>query len=456
MVGTSSRVREAAAAMPPTEPFHLGGFLHQWYGKARHDLTPSHSRSLAMADLLALATPEERARWDGVQLDYASPRGASALRTLIAARYHGLGEDDVVCCAGAQESMACVARALLAEGDHAIVVIPLYQPLAWAVTDRVHATGVPMEDTLDIRRVAAAIRPQTRMVLINTPNSPTGATVDVATQADLVELCRQHGLWLVNDEVYRESVADPALLPPPIAVAYERGVSIGALSKAFGLPGLRVGWVASQDTALLAQVATAKSALSSCLAAPAEGRAQVALREEARPTAWRWMRGWRATPLCSSRTRRAAWHSLSRPTGVPRAQMPSPPGSSRPREHWCCPQGSGAPRSAPCPVAGYASAWASRTWRPGSPPLTTSWQASNSAHAVLTLAPGHRPPVRSRPARRVRVRPSGHTGPRTAGKRCALQSRQSRGERRRPLGTRLASVLPSAAHLPSCQAASPA
>ena len=282
MVGTSSRVREAAAAMPPTEPFHLGGFLHQWYGKARHDLTPSHSRSLAMADLLALATPEERARWDGVQLDYASPRGASALRTLIAARYHGLGEDDVVCCAGAQESMACVARALLAEGDHAIVVIPLYQPLAWAVTDRVHATGVPMEDTLDIRRVAAAIRPQTRMVLINTPNSPTGATVDVATQADLVELCRQHGLWLVNDEVYRESVADPALLPPPIAVAYERGVSIGALSKAFGLPGLRVGWVASQDTALLAQVATAKSALSSCLAAPAEVLAQVALREEAR------------------------------------------------------------------------------------------------------------------------------------------------------------------------------
>ena len=120
------------------------------------------------------------------------------------------------------------------------------------------------------------------MLLINMPNSPTGATLDAATQADLVALCRQHGLWLVNDEVYRESVADPALLPSPVAVAYERGVSISALSKTFGLPGLRVGWVACRDAALLAQVATAKSALSSCLAAPAEVLAQVALREEAR------------------------------------------------------------------------------------------------------------------------------------------------------------------------------
>ena len=285
MSGTLSRVRAPTDPAPNNEPFHLGAFLHQWHGVTRHDLTPSHSHSLSLAALLALATPAECQQWERLQLDYASPRGAHGLRALIAARYDGLEPDDVLCCAGAQESMACVARALLAEGDHAVVVLPIYQPLAFAVTDRVHATGVPLEPgdyTLDVRRVAAAIRPQTRLILLNSPNSPTGAALDGATQAALIDLCRAHGIWLVNDEVYRETAPDPAVLPPPVALAYERGISISALSKGFGLPGLRVGWVACRDASLLARVATAKSVLSSCLAAPAEMLAQIALREEAR------------------------------------------------------------------------------------------------------------------------------------------------------------------------------
>ena len=283
MAGSLPCVQDRAAAVPLDEPFHLGAFLHRWHAVARHDLTASHSHSLSLAELLALAGPEERLLWERGVLDYASPRGASRLRGLIAARYDGLDAEDVICCAGAQESMACTARALLSPGDHAVVVVPLYQPLAWAVTDRVHATGVPLEGedfTLDIRRVAAAIRPQTRMVLINTPNSPTGAALDWAGQAALVDLCRAHGLWLVNDEVYRETAT--MALPPPVCVAYERGVSISALSKGFGLPGLRVGWAACRDPQLLSRIATAKSALSSCLAVPAEVLAQIALREEVR------------------------------------------------------------------------------------------------------------------------------------------------------------------------------
>ena len=198
MAGTLPCARSSLAGERDDEPFHLGAFLHRWHRVARHDLTPSHSETLAVADLLALASPGERALWDGVRLDYASPRGALPLRALIAARYDGLDADDVLCCAGAQESMACVARALLSPGDHAIVVIPVYQPLAGAVTDRAHATGVALEGAafaLDIGRVAAAIRPQTRMVLINSPNSPTGAVLDGATQAALVDLCRGRGVW---------------------------------------------------------------------------------------------------------------------------------------------------------------------------------------------------------------------------------------------------------------------
>ena len=282
MVGTLSRA--AKATVSSDEPFHLGAFLSRWHAVARHDLTASHSQTLSLAGLLALAKAEDRDRWERATLDYAAPRGAVPLRQAIAARYAGLDADDILCCAGAQEGMACVARTLLAPGDHAVVVLPIYQPLAWAVTDRADATGVPIgteNAALDLQRVADAIRPETRLVLMNVPNSPTGAVLDRSTQADLVELCRARGLWLVNDEVYRETVTDSARQPPPVAVAYERGVSIHALSKGFGLPGLRVGWVACQDRSLLARVATAKAVLSSCLAVPAEILAQIALREEA-------------------------------------------------------------------------------------------------------------------------------------------------------------------------------
>jgi len=268
-----------------TETFHLAAFLARWHGSARYDLSASQSETLSLFALLALATPEEQTRWGEVRLDYTPPHGTVALRTLIAARHDGLDADDVICCAGAQEGMACVARSLLAPGDHAVMVVPIYQPLEWTVTDRVSTTGVPLEPgsfRLDIDRVAKAIRPETRLILMNFPNSPTGAVADTATQSALVDLCRAHGLWLVNDEVYRQTVNVLADQSPPVVDVYERGVSINALSKGFGLPGLRVGWVACRVRPLLARIATAKAALSSCLTAPTELLAQIALREEQR------------------------------------------------------------------------------------------------------------------------------------------------------------------------------
>ena len=267
------------------DSFYQGAFLGRWHAVTRHDLSASHSQTLSLAALLSLATELELAEWDALPLSYSTPEGGQSLRCLIAARYQTCSAAEVICCAGAQESMACLANALLQPGDHAIVVLPIYQPLETVVTDRVNATGVPLDPgsfTLDLDRVAAAIRPQTRMILTNFPNSPSGATLDPASQAALVALCRARGIWLVNDEVYRTTVTNPAVQGPPIVDAYERGVSIDALSKGFGLPGLRVGWIACRDAALRGQIGTAKAAMSSCLAAPSELLARIALREAPR------------------------------------------------------------------------------------------------------------------------------------------------------------------------------
>lgn len=266
------------------EPFNLAVFLARWNHAVRHDLAASDSETLPLSALLDMAAPDDLRRWEGLDLRYADPRGAPWLRAAIAARHARLDADDVLCCAGAQEAVSCVVRGLVEPGDHAVVVLPIYQPSEQAVTTLCAATGVPLrrEESwrLDVARVAAALRPTTKLVLTNFPNSPTGASIDPGTLADLVVLCRQHGLWLVNDEVYRQTHANVSGRPAMVADLYERGVSINGLSKGFGLPGLRVGWVACRDPNLLTRTLRAKSMLSSCLASTSEVLAHIALQAE--------------------------------------------------------------------------------------------------------------------------------------------------------------------------------
>ena len=266
------------------EPFALAAFLARWTACARQDLAASDSQTLPLATLLRLAGPEDLRRWHSVGLGYADPRGATFLRAAIAERYAGLGPDDVLACAGAQEAVTCTLRALLGPDDHAVVVVPIYQPSELAVAGLCAASGVALDPErgwqLDLDRLAAEIRPNTKLVLANFPNSPTGAAIDRETLDGLIALCRRHGLWLINDEVYRQT--DLSGSAPPVVDLYERGIAIDGLSKGFGLPGLRVGWAACRDRAVLARALAAKSLLSSCLTGPSEVLGHVALAAEAR------------------------------------------------------------------------------------------------------------------------------------------------------------------------------
>ncbi|MGU3544484.1 pyridoxal phosphate-dependent aminotransferase [Methylobacterium sp. A52T] len=268
----------------PSRAFALAAYLDRWSGCAHHALAASDSEPLTLAALLHLAGPEDLRRWRAADLGYADPRGAPRLRATVSARYHRLEADDVLISAGAQEAVTCVLSALLGPADHAVVVVPIYQPSELVVTRLCAADGVALRPDrnwpLDLDRLAAAIRPNTRLVLTNFPNSPTGAVLDRATLGGLIDLCRRHGLWLVNDEVYRQTDRDPERAVPPVVDLYERGISINGLSKGFGLPGLRVGWAACRDRGLLDRILAAKNLLSSCLARPSEILAQVALQAE--------------------------------------------------------------------------------------------------------------------------------------------------------------------------------
>jgi aspartate/methionine/tyrosine aminotransferase len=265
-------------------PFALEAYFSEWNHRVRHDLTASDSETMGLADLLALADTDDLARWERLGLGYTSPRGAIWLREVIAERYEKVGPSDVMCFAGAQEGIFAAMHVLLGRDDHAIVVTPNYQSAESVPKSLCEVSGVALDEargwTLDIDQVKSLVRPQTRLIFINFPNNPTGKILEPDRLSALIGLCRTHGIWLFSDEIYRGIACDERKVPPPVADAYELGLSLNGLSKAFGLPGLRIGWIACRDPALLHRMEEQRHYLSICNAAPSEVLARIALRAE--------------------------------------------------------------------------------------------------------------------------------------------------------------------------------
>lgn len=266
--------------------FRLETHFSRWEFNARHHMTASDSQTISMSDLLALAGDEDRVAWDSVTLGYTETYGAPALRAAIAATYEGLSAADILCFAGAEEGLYCAMLALLGPGDHAIVTVPNYQSMeTLPVTIAGAVTGVPLRPEnnwrLDIADVRAALRPNTRLICINFPNNPTGAIADQETFRALVALCAERGIHLFSDEVYRGLERDPSLRLPQAAECFERGISLNVMSKAYGLPGLRIGWIACRDHALLERMEKMKHYLSICNSRPSEVLATIALKARA-------------------------------------------------------------------------------------------------------------------------------------------------------------------------------
>ena len=235
-----------------------------------------------MAELLSNADVEDLRRWETVQLGYTDPRGSPWLRELIAEGYDSVTAASILCFAGAQEGIYAAMHALLGADDHAIVITPNYQSTETIPLGFCAVTGVALDTargwTLDIDAVAAAIRPNTRLVSINFPNNPTGKILERDRFDALVALCRRRGIWLFSDEIYRLIERDAAMRLPAAVDAYERGISLGCVSKSYGLPGLRVGWIACRDPGLLRRMERVKHYLSNCVAAPSELLAQIAMK----------------------------------------------------------------------------------------------------------------------------------------------------------------------------------
>jgi aspartate/methionine/tyrosine aminotransferase len=262
--------------------FALETYFSRWEFSARYHMTASDMESMTLSELLSMGSPEDRVSFEKLWLGYTETYGLPELRSEISKTYHNAIPEDILCFAGAEEGVYVAMRVLLSKNDHAIVVVPNYQAAETLPLDICEVSGVPLDPhdnwSLDIDRIKDLVQPNTRLISVNFPNNPTGAVLEKSRLEALVSLCRRQGIYLFSDEVYRLIERDPAIRLPQVGDIYERGLSLNVMSKAYGLPGLRIGWIMSKDAKLLQRMERYKHYLSICNSGPSERLAIIALR----------------------------------------------------------------------------------------------------------------------------------------------------------------------------------
>jgi aspartate/methionine/tyrosine aminotransferase len=266
-------------------PFKLERFFARYEFKARYLLSSSDCESLRMEDLLRMASPESRALWDGLRLGYSESPGHPLLREQIAGLYENVSPEGVVT-AAPEEAIFILMNTLLNPGDEVIVTMPAYQSL-YEVPRWLGCRVIPWQVELgaqgwqvDVQKLAGSLSPRTKLIALNFPHNPTGHLISLAEQEAIIELARQRGISIFSDEMYRLLEPEPALRLPALCDRYEGGISLSGLSKAYGLPGLRSGWLATQDPALPEQWLRFKDYTTICSSAPSEILSIIALQNQ--------------------------------------------------------------------------------------------------------------------------------------------------------------------------------
>lgn len=224
-------------------PFLLERWQSEWENRVAFNLAESGVLPLALEEVLE---PSERDALTRVRLGYTQTNGTPELRAAIAASYPGATADNVLVTTGTSEANYVALWRLLEPGDEVVAVLPNYMQLPGLV-EGFGARLVPVwlrRDgwRLDTAALQAAVSARTKLICVCHPNNPTGAVLSEDEMRAIVDAAARSGCWLLADEVYREAMREGPS-PPSFWEAGARVLVTAGLSKAFGLPGLRIGWI---------------------------------------------------------------------------------------------------------------------------------------------------------------------------------------------------------------------
>ncbi len=233
------------------------------YDRIRYNLTESSVRDRSLADL-------------GIELRdlllfYGDHAGNESFRDLVAEQSGGepggVSRDDVLVTAGAAQALFIIATTLLDKGDHLVVIRPNYATnieTPRAIEADVSFLDLTFEDgfRIDPEKLMALVTPRTKYVSVTLPHNPTGVMMDEADLRSLVGRVESAGCRLLVDETYREMTFGEPL--PVAATLSERAISVSSLSKTYGIPGIRTGWLVCRDGELMKTFLAAKEQIGIC------------------------------------------------------------------------------------------------------------------------------------------------------------------------------------------------
>jgi aspartate/methionine/tyrosine aminotransferase len=230
----------------PFVTFDLERWQSTWENRVRFNLSESGVHPLSIRELLALAGAPSDPLLD-VRLGYSQSNGTDTLRQRIAALYPGASPGQVLVTTGSAEANYVAALRLIEPGDKVAMMLPNYLQL-WGHVQNLGAVvrGFRLHEDRgwapDANEMRGAIAPGTKLVVVTNPHNPTGHILADAMRRAIVERAAEVGAWLLADEVYTGAERDGPTTPT-FWGSYERLICVSGLSKAYGLPGLRIGWL---------------------------------------------------------------------------------------------------------------------------------------------------------------------------------------------------------------------
>ncbi len=256
------------------------------YDTITNNLSESSVSDRRLTDLRIGLESDGRLPLDELLLCYGDHLGDPLLRAAIAAQGDGLSTDDVIVTPGAAAALFATATSLLEPGDHMVVVRTNYATnleTPRAIGAELDIVDLAYDDAwqLDPMRVASLVRPgTTRLISVTCPHNPTGTLLDLELLRSLVETAERSGAVLLVDETYRDLTHGSPL--PMAATLVAAVISVSSMSKAYGLPGLRVGWAVCRDPQLAETLLAAKEQIVICGATIDEAIAGRVLADRAR------------------------------------------------------------------------------------------------------------------------------------------------------------------------------
>lgn len=240
-------------------PFAVEIWMNEWETKCEMNLAETCVQSLTIEELLSISgkNANDLSSLLELKMTYGDIRGSERLLSAISALYEKQSPDNIIVAHGTIGANMLVHKALVSRGDRVVAIVPTYQQhysIPASIGADVHHLQLKWENNFlpDLDELRQLVTPDTKLIAMNNPNNPTGALIDEDMLAEIADIAREAGAYILCDEVYRGINQEGAGTTASIADIYEKGVSTASMSKAFSLAGLRLGWVAGPDEVIKA------------------------------------------------------------------------------------------------------------------------------------------------------------------------------------------------------------